>query len=472
MAYHAALRTRASLPVVTSLSLAVLGTLGLLASCSGGGGDPLVPPAASAVQAVSHGEDSVRLAAGAGSADAGSAVTATVGATGSSTVAADGSFSFDAVLDVGAGQVTVAYINGGFALTTTSAVAGLAVRVTKPLFSTGAGPNDMVYGDESLYIANSLDNTVVRYSLDGAVLATASFDPGASPSYLALGGNALWIACNGNNHVEGLRAADLTNLVSTEFLLTGEGITFIGPSQPVVIGSEVFVPRNEIATFSPTTYATGKVAVLNFGNGHVNELSTLGLNPQFGAYDNSRNSLYLTTSGDIQFDEFWTPYAVSDSYLERVWQDGDSSSPQQVNLGLIGAGRIALSPDGTTAMIGSSLAANLYVVKLGTFTATRNADHPIVLTEDYSFSSDLSFTPDGRYVLALSFNTDELYVLDAETWALNPGPYPEPFDLTLGGDMLAGAANVEVAPDPDRSGKYAAYVLYGIGNAVAKVELF
>jgi hypothetical protein len=472
MLAHASLRVRAHSSLRSAFSSALLAALLFTAACSGGGGGTPEPPDSSLVQAVGFGTDSVRLAAGAGSADSGAAVSAISGATGTGTAAADGSFSFDAALSAGAAEITVQYVKEGYTLTSISAVSSQASLVTKPLFSTGAGPNDMVYGHDSLYIANSMDNTVVRYSLTGATLASASFPAGASPSYLALGGNALWVVCNGDNHVVGLNAEDLTDLASSEFLLTGEGVAFIGPSQPIVSGSVVYVPRNEIATFSPTTYGPGKVAGLNFASGQIFELATTGLDPQFGVYDNSRDSLYITCSGNIQFDEFFVPHAESDSYLERVQHGTDSSDPQQLNLGRIGAGRVALSPDGSTALIGTSLAANLYAVDMDSFTTLRGAANPITLTGDFSFASDVAFTPDGRYALAASFNTDELYVLDARTFALNPGPYPAPFDLALSADMLAGAANIEIAPDPERSGKYAAYVLYGVGNAVAKVELF
>jgi hypothetical protein len=479
MAVTATLRARARSassprPGFRSIQCCILlAALLVLAACGGGGLEP-EPPSPSALHAVSFGANSVRLAAGPGSADAGTNVSATAGAAGTGTVDSDGSFSFDAVVEAGAAAITVQYAKEGYTLASTSTPAPLASRVTKPLFATGAGPNDMVYAGGSLYIANSLDNTVVRYYLDGSVMATASFDPGASPSYLGIAPGTLWVTCNGSNEVVGLVDLDLTERAGFRYQLTGAGTAFIGPSEPAIIDGRVFVPRNEIATFGPTAYGPGKVAVLGPGAAAGEELLTTGLNPQFSAvaYRGYVQLLYATCGGDIQFNEDWQPYAASDSYLELLWDASGILPPRALNLGPIGAGRIALEPAGYTALIGSALAANLYAVDLDSFTVLRGADDPIVLTEDYSFTSDVAFAPGGKYALALSFNTDELYVLDTATWEPNPGPYPEPFDLALGEGMLAGAANLEIAPDPEREGHFAAYVLYGVGNAVAKVELF
>ncbi|MCH7472155.1 hypothetical protein IIA79_04300 [bacterium] len=136
------------------------------------------------------------------------------------------------------------------------------------------------------------------------------------------------------------------------------------------------------------------------------------------------------------------------------------------------SGTPSVSADGAIAYIGNALSGNLYKVDLESFVVLRGEDSPIVLTDEYTFISDVTFTPDGKYVLATSFNTDELYVIDPATDTVNPGPYPGPFDLSLDPELLAGCVNVEVAPKPGDPGRYSAFVLYAVGNAVARVDLF
>lgn len=450
----------------------LLAACALLASCSGGGGgiDPLEPPQPSEFVAIAHSGTLVRIHSTGSGIDAGTAITVTGAATGTGVVSTTRHLSFDTQL-TGApgGQVVLQYEKQGMPFSTPVEITMLADRVTAPLFSTGAGPNDMEYGNNSLYIANSMDNTVVRYSLDGAVLATAQFPEASSPSYVALSGGTLWVVRNGDNTVTALDANDLAELPGQGFTIDGGGAAFTGPSKPAVLGGEVFVPRNQVATFAPTTYGTGMVSVLDTVAGSQSGLSTTGLNPQFAATNQASGMLYVTCSGDIQFDHDFMPFPASDSFLERFPRI-NKDDPAALNLGAIGAGRIALT--GGAAYIGNSLTGNLYKADLEQWAVERGEDNPISLTSEFTFISDVAVVQGGDYLLATSFNTDELYVISTVDNGVNPGPYPEPFDLALDPELLAGVANVEVAPDPQRAGLYVAYVLYGVGNAVAKVELF
>lgn len=337
-------------------------------------------------------------------------------------------------------------------------------------FSTGLGPNDMLYHTGSLYIANSMDNTVTRHSLDGELLATSQFNEFASPSYLGLGGltNRLLVTSNGENRFWTLSLDDLSGYSPSAPPNISENFAFLGPGQPLYFKSRFLVPYAMIETFNPTVYANTSVKVTpEFAAQLLPNIPLEGKNAQFGAVDRKNNMYYFVSTGEIQFDEFWTPYADSDSFLTAF---GHGDSP--LNLGPIGAGRIAISPDGTTAYLGNSLNGNLYMVDLTNMEMLRGENNPIVLTTEYTFISDVAFTPDGKYLLATSFNTDELYVIDAVTGEVNPGPYPAPFDLSLDPELLAGAANVEVASDGSHPGKYSAYVLFGVANTVARVDLF
>jgi len=348
-----------------------------------------------------------------------------------------------------------------------------ASLIMKPLFSTGAGPNDMLYGDGGLYIANSMDNTAVRYGLDGAVLSQEGFAQAASPSYLALGAGALYTTCNGTNELVSRGAPDLTASAAQAVQFDAAGAAFLGPAQPALLPSGVIaVALNNITGFSPTVYGTGELAFADFGRPSEVDVLALphGVNAQYVAYDATRELLYVVCAGDIQFDESFVPHATGDAYLEVV-DPLAQSVVDSINLGPIGAGRIALSPDVSCAYFGSALSGNVYKVDLASRSVLRGADDPITVTDEYTFISDLAFSPDGHWLLATSFNTDELYVIDPATDEVNPAPYVAPFDLSLDPQLLAGCVNVEVDPTPRADGGYNAYVLYAVANAVAKVEL-
>jgi len=395
------------------------------------------------------------------------------------TVRSDGSFRlrFDSLPET----MTVRYLRGGVQRQAVITATALDARVTARVCSTGSGPNDMLYFGGWLFVANALDNTVTRYTPAGEGAGQFGLPQAASPSYLGIGADGfLAVVCNGSNTVVPLDASSLTRLYAPDldYALSDPGIAFPCPSQPAVVGRQIFLPCSEIATFAPTTYAPGKLRWLDYTPApgappDAHEFITTGLNPQFTAYDAQSQRLYVVSSGDIQFDESFVPHAQSDSYLDVYsFAGGALVHEDALDLGLVGAGRIALSPDGHTAYIGNSLDGGLYRVDLQAMQVLRGAANPITLTASFTFISDVAYTPDGRWVLATSFNTDELYVLDPATDEVNPGPYPGPFSLSIDPHLLAGCANVEVTPRAGSSGKYDAYVLLGVANAIARVELF
>jgi len=388
-------------------------------------------------------------------------------------------------------EVHINYTKDGKVLLTKAPVSWLGDRVTTPLFSTGAGPNDMVFGNDSLYVANSLDNTVVRYGLAGEVLGTYAFDEGASPSYLGLKDNRLYVVCNGTNQVVAVDAMRLEPFdPAQEFTITAaqvpaplDPIIYIGPSQPIVVDDLVCVPQSNITSFGPplTDYFGSLCTCIESspaGQTLFDDFILEGYNAQFGVFDEQASNLYIVSTGPISFDDNWHPFTTGPSYITNhgyiVYGNGEREfyMQQSVSLGRIGAGRIALDPASTDAALGNSLNGNLYIANLPERTVLRGEDNPIVLTEEFTYVSDVAYTPDGKYILATSFNTDELYVVNAQTDEVNPGPYPAPFDLSLDPELMAGCANIEIDPTPRASGGYDVYVLYGLANAVAKVELF
>ncbi len=343
------------------------------------------------------------------------------------------------------------------------------------LFSTGSGPNDMLLYGRYFYIANSMDNTVTRHNMVGDLLATAQFNEFASPSYLGFSEDGLLVTSNGENRLWSLDWLDLTGYDPNPTFNSWANLAFPGPGQPSHLANVTMVPYAMIETFSPTVYGDSVVSTEHdFMDVILPGLTPEGKNSQFAAVDEENQMYYVVSTGEIQFDEFWSPYPESDSYLtafEGANLTGGGSG-DSLNLGMIGAGRIAISPDGTTAFLGNSLNGNLYMIDLINMEVLRGEDNPIVLTTEYTFISDAVFTPDGQYVLATSFNTDELYVVDAVTGEVNPGPYPAPFDLSLDPELMAGAANVEIIETPQAYPGTVAYVLLGVANSVTRVHLY
>jgi len=453
------------------------------ASCGGGNGQPDPGETGTDILAVLT-DEVLRVHCDASNADPGSTVQLVRPYFGQDTADALGGFTITVELATAtashqASQATdeahINYVEAGETMLAITPIVAYGSLVTAPLFSTGSAPNDMVFGNDSLYIANSLDNTVVRYGLDGTALATANYNEYASPSYLGLGDTTLYVLTNGDNNLYAHNADDLAATGLTESLssvLDGDeaNAAFPGPGVPACGNAVLYIPLSMIYAFDALTEYTTSYVLQYTNSGALSKVDSLsGKNGICCVMNPATDDLLATSAGEIQFDEFWAPYATTDSYLDIIKSGADN---QALNLGQIGAGRIAVAPGGSRAFIGNSLSGNLYSVDLEAETVLHGADDPIVLTEEFTYIADVAYTPDGKYILAASFNTDEVYVIDAATDEINPGPYPAPFDLALDPELMAGAANIEIDPTPRADGGYDAYVLYGVANAVAKIALF
>ena len=467
----------------TLTAIVLLSLLVTSVACRSGNGNPDPQPQPVVFSATQGNGTTVRINAPAASADPATAVTAVAGATGQGSVAADGSFSFNADLAQGtssvsqAGTVTIQYFKDSVSMQSSQTVTSMYINVQAPYFTTGSAPNQMVHYDDPgsderwLYVANSMSNTVVRYKSDGTVLATASFPEYSSPSYLALADDALWVMTNGDNQATALDllTLEVTDSATIECPVDTQ-MAFIGPGTPAWTGSELYIPLAMIEAFGDRTSYINAEVVMFAPNG-IDDMTRPayhldGHNAQCCLFDESGERLLVTSAGQIQFDENWMPLAESDSYLD-IYGPGEAHTA--VNLGTVGASRIALDPTGHYAYIGNSLNGNIYKIDVDSGTVVRGIDNPITLTTEQTYISDLGFTPGGEYLLATSFNTDELYVIDPATDTVNPGIYPEPFDLSLDPDLMAGCIDLEVGRvDGDSCW---VFVLYGVANSVAVVKV-
>lgn len=449
-----------------------------VASCTHG--SPIAPEPSTF--SVLKSGNAIGVSAPAGSADAGTTVTVASGGSGSGTAAADGSVAFNGT--VGDGALTLSYTRSGQPLVTEVTVAPLDSLVSKPLFSTGSAPNDMELLTnhdqqaipQSLYIANSLDNTVVQYAPDGTVLSTATFPPGTSPSYVSIGDGEteLFVTANGNNILYGLNMFDLSQ-PTRQWLLGDSSAAFIGPGKPLVDAEGMaFVPRAEITGFGPpTVYGDSMLEQIDlntpqplnrfFGNStrHNGVYAGQGLSFQ------QPNEVLVVSAGELQFDVNFHPIVTSNSYLTFV-QSGvglSESAEQTLSLGPIGASILAVNAGTGMGYLANLIDGNVYKVDLVDHIVLRGKENPIHLTDEFTYIGDVEFVPGTDLLLASSFNTDEVYVIDTATDTVNPAPYPGPFDMSLDPQLLAGTSSIEV----DNAGH--AYVLYAIANAVARIDL-
>jgi hypothetical protein len=436
----------------------------VVASCTGS--NPPVVPDPSAFIVLRTGSI-IGVSAVTGSADAGSNVSISSGGTGNGTAAADGSVAFKGTL--GDGPLTLSYTKLGQPLVSELTVAQLDSLVSTPLFSTGSAPNDMEFSQSGLVVANSLDNTVVRYGLDGTVLQTASFPQFASPSYLGLSGEELAVVRNGDNVISLHDINTLQPLAGREHTLVDTGVAFIGPGKPYFSGGYLLQPRAQLASFSPTSYGAGLFSQIVFSSttGALQlDIPTSGVNVATAqvVFPATGDPYVLAISaGDQQFDEDFHPFMVSDSFLDVYRLPEGTGNPvldHTYNLGKIGATGLEVK-DGTVAYMGSIVSGDIFALDFTNPTAQPTKIH---LTDEFTYISDIQLLVGGN-LLATSFNTDELYVIDTATNIVSPAPYPGPFQVSPDPDMLAGAISVEV----DAAGN--AYVLLSIANAIAKVDL-
>jgi DNA-binding beta-propeller fold protein YncE len=347
-----------------------------------------------------------------------------------------------------------------------------APTVTPNLFATGAAPNDIEFAGGKLYVANSLDNTLTVYTPAGASAGSFTFAQGASPAFLITSSTHIWAVSNGDNTVTqlpldlgGPHLDNVTHLIGTA--------SFIGPADGAFVDPVLYVPRNEIAAFGPTTYGPGLFSLVPAGSTDAFDFHTVGKNPQAAVYDPAAKRLYIVTAGEIQFDSEFHPSATTDSFLEAydVTVPFEPTLVGQANLGLVGANCVALAPGGEFAYLGNSLNGNLYKVQLSDLSVVRGLANPIALTAQFTFISDVKFRADGRYLFATSFNTDELYVIDVQSDTASPVPYPAPLDLNPS-EFLAGALRMVVAPGVAAGSTGRIYIVMSVANSVAAVDLY
>jgi hypothetical protein len=188
--------------------------------------------------------------------------------------------------------------------------------------------------------------------------------------------------------------------------------------------------------------------------------------------------LFVLSAGELQFDENFVPSVVTNSFINEyeIAADGALTLQNTLDLGLIGAGTLEVNQltDGTrVAYLGSLVSGNIYKVGLDDLTVLRGAANPIELTTEFTYVSDLKISgspPLDKQLLATSFNTDQLFVIDVATDTLASQPFFGPFDLSLDPELLAGPQAIELG-SLTASGNRDVFVLCSLANCVSRVRL-
>lgn len=457
---------------MTRSVLLLIAVLTMLAASSCGGGVngqlPLPDPLpADGIIAVAYGDNLVRIYAAPGSVDPGSTIQTSGGAVGVGTASADGAVLLDAIASGTGGALSISYTRGGVQSTTSTTISTPDSRAELELAATGAAPNDIAADDTRFYVANSADNTVAAYTHAGVPDATSVFDTGSSPSYLALAGDTLWVTNNGSNVIAALDTADIAADPAASYALDAGEMAFLGPGRVTVTGDHLLVPVAGITAFGAATeYADGALIAIDTNAGTQEQLAVGGVNVTSAVYDAARSQVYVLATGSIQFDEFWMPYADSDSVLSILSYPALTETAS-INLGPVGASGLAVDGTNGLLLIGSMLAANLYTLDLDSNTLQRDQSNPVELTPEFSYVSGMALQASRGFLFCSSFNTDEVHAIGLPELALNPGPYPAPMDVALNPELMAGAGALALSPDGSML-----FVLHGIANAVSRITLY
>ena len=145
-------------------------------------------------------------------------------------------------------------------------------------FDVGTRSSALLFDGEAIWVANKLDATVTRLRLDGLTLGTATV--GDAPTALAFDGTDLWVANQGDNTVTKLSVGGV--VLDTFDVDNGVGN---GPSALVFDGAGMWVANKDDGTVSRLLL-----------NGTPSGTEPVGINPVALAFDGT--DVWVANQGD------------------------------------------------------------------------------------------------------------------------------------------------------------------------------
>ncbi len=339
-------------------------------------------------------------------------------------------------------------------------------HLTHDFALTGAAPNDMEFAGGRCYIVNSMDNNLAIYdTADFNKIGGLTFPEWSSPSYIFVGDELGFIACNGNNTIVAFDPTDGTEQWSVP--LDAGGLAFLGPGRLWANEEHVFVPLANIAEFGvpgeETLYNTAQVAVINIESHAVEFMLTLSGQNAVDIAPVGEDLLAISQAGNVSFDEDYNPFVTSSSFID-VYSLEDEGIVETVSLGVVGAGTLLFDGERNRLLAGSLVNGRAYVVNTESWVIERGHTDPIRIGTGKTFISDMLLTDDA--LLAASFNEDAIFALDPEDYTVGVWPLPAPLSLEQEELFLAGPQ--ELYYDGAAG---ALLILEGVANRIARFDL-
>jgi len=336
-------------------------------------------------------------------------------------------------------------------------------HLTHDFALTGAAPNDMEFMDGRCYIVNSMDNNLAIYdTADFTKIGGLTFPEWSSPSYIFVGDELGFIACNGNNTIYAFNPSDGTEQWSVP--LEAGGLAFLGPGRLWANEDYVFVPLANIAEFGSageeTLYNTAQVAVIGIDS-HLMEFAiTLSGENAVDIAPVGEDLLAISQAGNVSFDEDYNPFVTTPSFID-VYSLDTMRIEESVSLGVVGAGTLLYDEERSRLLVGSLVNGRAYAINTESWVIERGRTNPIRIGTGKTLISDMLLTDDA--LLAASFNEDAIFALDPEDYAVGVWPLPAPLSLEQETLFLAGPQELYY---DNAAG--ALLILEGVANRIAR----
>jgi len=341
--------------------------------------------------------------------------------------------------------------------------------VVKKAFTTGAAPNRMVVYGKFGYVANYSDNNVEIIDLDSMTeSARFALPVNSGPSEVEVVAGIGYAVCNGNNTLAFFNPTTGEQKYPTLDISYG-GAMFQGPGQMAVSGSKAYIPNANVTSYAPFDYAPGSVTVVNLTTRTVTgHIATTFFQPLFAI--SYGGLVYVVEAGKTGFDASFNVTVATDGGIDVI-DPATDAIVGNIDLGKSAAGRPAVVAGTPFAYVGTSMGGFIMKVNLDAKTVVRGVDDPIRLTSARTFISSLAATPDG-HLLATSFNTDEVYVIDTATDAVAGPPFSCPFSLKVSADLVGGAADIAIRDmQAFPGGGPNVFILNGVANSLSTINL-
>lgn len=357
--------------------------------------------------------------------------------------------------------------------------------VKKNAAPTGAGPNDIIGFGKFVIVANAFDNTVTLHDADSLKkIFTFTLPLFSSPSYLAVDeeNEILFVACNGNNR---LYAFNLNSLREEYYIDLADGdYLFQGPGKIAYLDGKVYIPNANFKSFSPAENGPGTVQIVDVKSRKIiDTLETSLRNPTaVTIWDELIKSepseilkphIAVTMTGTLEFGGD-NVVAKTDGGL-TVYDPATYELEKDLNLGKSLPSTLAATKYGA-CYLGSALGGFLMVVDLRSGKVSRGVDNPIRLTDETTFFPNLLLFE--GYVVAPSFNTDEVFVVNTASEGTFKFPFIAPLNLSTQPGISGGPLALTIA---ERSRYHAYYgdialdqvvVLNAVGNSLSTIDLW